>query len=76
MNKILPDKTMLLSHSVVGMSAFILCETDNSETVTSLWEKVKNTDIINTFDKYITCLVLLYTIGAIDLVDGVIRRNS
>lgn len=58
---ILPDKTIRVGFSVVGVGAILLQNIDSVETVSSLWSKVKAYEEIGTFEKFIAALVLLYS---------------
>lgn len=71
---ILPDKSITLSYSLVGIGSHILNELTISQTISSLWERVKNHEEINTFEKFVLSLDFLYTIGLIELKDGIVRR--
>ena len=73
---ILPDKSITLSYSLVGIGSHILNELAISQTISSLWERVKNHEEINTFEKFVLSLDFLYAIGLIDLKDGIVRRNK
>lgn len=73
---ILPDKNILLSHSLLGMGSIILNHLKSFHTVSSLWEKVKNTKEINSFEKYILTLDLLYIMGLIEFHEGLLRKKN
>lgn len=73
---ILPDKTIRVGFSVVGVGAILLQNIDSVETVSSLWSKVKAYEEIGTFEKFIAALVLLYSSGAILYNNGVIEKNK
>lgn len=74
--KILPDKTIKTEYSVLGIGALILNSMNSSETVSSLWEKSKNKTEINTYEKFISGLILLFTTGLIVYNKGVITKNK
>ena len=71
----LPDKTIKTTYSTLGIGAMLLTVASAQETVSSLWEKVKRNETTNTFDKYITALVFLYSIQAITFRDGLIYKG-
>jgi hypothetical protein len=73
---ILPDKSITLSYSLVGIGSYILNELATSQTISSLWERVKNHEEITTFEKFVLSLDFLYAIGLIDFKDGIVRRNK
>ena len=72
---ILPDKNISLSNSLIGTGSEILVELTVPQTVSSLWEKTRN-EKINTFEKFVLTLDLLYTFGLIELKDGMINRGE
>lgn len=73
---LLPDKTIKLEYSLIGIGAILLQNMNITETVTSLWEKSKGYDEINTFEKFVSGMLFLYTIGAIKYNDGIITKNK
>jgi len=72
----LPDKTIKTSYSLLGIGAVMLQNASATETVSSLWEKVKKEETINSYEKYIKGLVFLYTIGAITYERGILSIGS
>lgn len=68
----LPDKTIKTSFSLLGVGALLLQKASATETVSSLWEKVKKEDTVTSYEKYIRGLVFLYTIGAISYERGIL----
>lgn len=72
---ILPDKNISLSNSLIGTGSEILIELTVPQTVSSLWEKTRN-EKINTFEKFVLTLDLLYTFGLIEFKDGMINRGE
>ncbi len=73
---ILPDKIRTFRHSLLGTGSLILRHLSHGETVSSLWEKVKNYDEINTFTKFVLTLDFLYALNLIDFKDGLIIRRE
>jgi hypothetical protein len=73
---ILPDKTIRIEYSVIGIGAILLQYISHTESVSSLWEKVKLKNEINTYEKFISGLVILFAIGAIVYNNGVISKNK
>lgn len=71
---ILPDKTIKLKYSFLGAGSRILVELESCQTVSSLWEKVRNFDEIKAFDKYLLILDFLYAIGLIDFKEGLLKK--
>lgn len=73
---LLPDKTIRLEYSVIGIGALILESMSVTESVSSLWEKVKIKDEVNTYEKFISGLILLFSIGAVVYNSGVLSKNT
>lgn len=73
---ILPDKTIKIDYSVVGIGALILNAMGPSDTVSSLWERMKHYEQVNTYEKFISGLVLLFSAGVIVYNSGVIIKNK
>jgi len=71
---ILPDKTIKLKYSFLGAGSRILIELERPQTVSSLWEKVRNFDEIKTFDRYLLILNFLYILDLIDFREGLLKK--
>lgn len=63
----------MLRYSLLGAGTMILKELKIPQTVSSLWEKIRNTDEINNFEKFVLILDFLYMMGLIDFENGIIR---
>jgi len=73
---ILPTKHISEEYSVLGAGATVLRHLDSPQTVSSLWEFVRNAPGINFYWRFILTLDLLFAIGALDLTEGLIVRNN
>lgn len=73
---ILPNKNNILRYSIFGASSKLVSELENPQTISSLWEKVRIFEEINTFEKYVLSLDFLYMIGLINLDMGLITLNT
>ncbi|AEA46897.1 ABC-three component system middle component 6 [Archaeoglobus veneficus] len=71
---VVPDKTMKLKYSIIGAGSRILKELDTPQTVSSLWEKVRHSDEVGTFDKYVLILDFLYALGLIEFKEGLLKK--
>lgn len=71
---ILPDKNLLLSHSLLGMGSVVLDELTIPQTISSLWEKAHR-EGVTPFEKFILTLDLLYTFGLIEFDGSIIQRR-
>jgi hypothetical protein len=73
---ILPDKSVTLSNSLIGLGSHIIIELSSPQTVSSLWEKArKKYSEIRTFEIFVLTLDLLYAMGLIGLENGIIKRR-
>lgn len=73
---IIPNKSYILRYSILGASLKLISNLENSQTISSLWEKVRNYEEVNTFEKYILSLDFLYMIGLINFDMGLITLNT
>lgn len=73
---ILPTKNIYLSNSLLGLGAIILENIHKEDTVSSLWERVRKDAGINTFEKYVLSLDLLYVLKAVDIKNGILIKND
>lgn len=73
---ILPDKSISLSHSLLGMGSIIISELRVPQTVSSLWEKARDHEEIKTYEKFILTLDLLYMLELIEFEEGIIWRRK
>lgn len=71
---ILPTKHIKLENSLIGVSAELLKRLSIGRTVTSLWNEVKTVPGMQTYERFTLALDLLYTVGAVHLRDGLLRR--
>jgi len=71
---IIPDKNILLRYSILGAGTKIITELNIAQTVSSLWEKTRNYDEINNFEKFVLILDFLYMMGLLELENGIVRK--
>lgn len=71
---ILPDKTIRLRNSILGTGALLLERMDPEETVSSLWDKVRENPEMTSFDLYVLSLDFLFSLGLVSFSDGMVRR--
>lgn len=72
---ILPTKHISINHSLLGVGALLLEHLEQPRTITALWERTRTDPHIGSFERFILVLDLLYALGAIDLQDGLLRRQ-
>ena len=73
---ILPGKHISLDYSLLGIGGKLLGFLERPHTVSSLWEQAKTEPGIATFERFVMALTLLYTVGALDWDDGLLRRSE
>lgn len=71
---ILPDKNIKLEYSLLSCGATLLTEITEPQTLSLLWDKVKNHEALVSYEKFLLTLDYLYMINAITLKDGMIAR--
>lgn len=71
---ILPTKHIKLSNSLLNVGAEILKHLDESQTVTSLWNKARVVSHVKTFERFTLGLDLLFMLGMVDFEEGLLRR--
>lgn len=71
---ILPSKHISQDQSLIGVGAILLKKIGRPQTVTNLWETVREEDTIGTFERFVLALDMLHIAGAVALEDGLIVR--
>lgn len=71
---ILPNKHISTEFSFLGAGGELLSRLTDSETVSSLWDQVREIPSVATFERYALVLTMLYSLGAVYLEDGFLRR--
>ena len=70
---ILPTKHLELDRSLLAIGGRILNVLPRPRTVTSIWEEVRRHEEGLTFESFTLALTFLYTVGAVELTDELIR---
>lgn len=73
---ILPTKHITPAQSLLGVGALLLERLERAQSVSDLWEQVRSYSEVGTFQRYILALDLLFTLDAIDIRRGMIRRRA
>jgi hypothetical protein len=73
---ILPSKHIPEEQSLLGVGAVLLKELRHSQTVTGLWEKVRQEKAVGTFERFVLALDLLHVMGAVVLSKGMLARTG
>lgn len=71
---ILPTKHINPLDSLLGIGALILERLKTTKTVTQIWDEMRDTPQIATFERLVLGLDLLYTMELVELDGGLIRR--
>ncbi|MER8639189.1 hypothetical protein [Mesorhizobium sp. M1365] len=72
----LPSKYVPIEFSILGVAARLVDEIGPTETVSSLWDRVRQFAEVRTFDRYAEALTLLFAGGLISMEKGILRRTS
>jgi hypothetical protein len=64
---ILPTKHIEEKDTLLYSGALILKELSKPQTVSELWYKTKKSDSIDTFERFVATLDMLYIIGLVEL---------
>jgi hypothetical protein len=70
---ILPTKHLELDKSLLAIGGLILEVLRRPRTVTSTWEEARKSHQGLTFESFAHALALLYSIGAVDMTDELLR---
>ena len=73
---ILPSKHISQDQALIGIGAILLKEVDQPQTVTSLWESVREERTVGTFERFVLALDMLHIVGAVSLENGLIVRTQ
>lgn len=71
---ILPTKHIPTQRSLLGLGGVVLTALSGPTTTSALWDSVRSHAEIGTYGRFILTLDLLFTIGVIELRDGLIAR--
>ena len=71
---ILPDKHVSLADSILGVGAHLLSELDQPRSVSYLWNRVRDTQDVATFERFSLALAMLHALGLVEMKDGEIRK--
>lgn len=75
---ILPGKHLPLSRSYLNVGAVILGMINNKRTVSLLWDALKSRTEVQSFDRFVLGLDMLFALGLIDISDGgvIVRKRG
>ncbi|WP_400217501.1 ABC-three component system middle component 6 [Methanobrevibacter smithii] len=62
----MPNKCLKQEDTLLGSSAVIFNNLNDKQTLSELWDKVKQEEAIYNFERFILSLDMLYLLGIID----------
>lgn len=71
---ILPDKNIRLEFSLLNCGAIILQTINKPQTISFLWDRVRDSIAFASYDKFLLTLDYLFMVNAISLKNGLIAR--
>ncbi len=72
---ILPSKHISEERALLGVGAVLLSNLEQQQTVTSLWDKVRNNRSIGNYERFVLALDLLHITGVISMSQGMLQRE-
>lgn len=72
----MPNKYLNAEESLIGVGSLLLEHLGREQTLSSLWDKVKQSPRTGTFERFILGLDFLYLLGTIDIKGNRIIRMA
>ena len=73
---ILPSRSVREEQSLLGIGAVALGHLERPQTVTGLWEKMRDGNAALAYGRFVLALDILYIAGAVDLSGDVISKKN
>jgi hypothetical protein len=73
---ILPTKHITSPYSLLSLGALILGGLEEPSTVSRLWDRFRERREVATFQRFVLVLDLLFALGAVELENGLLRRQG
>ena len=73
---IMPTKHIPAEQSLLGAGAVVFAELSQPRTVTALWEAVRDSRSVPTFERFVLAITMLYALRVVRLEAGVIARSA
>lgn len=73
---ILPSKHIPEEQTLLGVGAVVLKCLEHPQTVTSLWDKLRNESVVGTYERFVLALDMLYMMGVVNLHRGIIGKEN
>jgi hypothetical protein len=71
---ILPTKHVRPADSLLSVGAELLASLSSDRTVTELWDEMRDTPGIVSFERFVLALDLLFALGLIEFKRGILMR--
>jgi len=72
---ILPTRHISPECSLLGLGSLLLGHLENETTVSRLWERVRTSERVGGFERFVLALDFLHAVGAVELREGMLRRT-
>ena len=73
---ILPSKHIPEEQTLLGVGAVVLRYLEHPQSVTGLWNKLRDERTVGTYERFVLALDLLFITGVIILSQGLINRRE
>jgi hypothetical protein len=73
---ILPTKHIPLRMSCLAAAARLLETLNDPQSVSELWYTVREAPEVATYDRFVLTLDLLYSLGLVELEEGLLKRTT
>jgi hypothetical protein len=73
---ILPTKHIPTPNSLLAVGALVLEELRRPQTLTALWDRLREVPEVATFSRLVLAVDMLYLLDAIVYDDGLLRRKG
>ena len=72
---ILPTKHIPAEQTLLGAGAVIFSRLSQPRTITGLWESVRESEAVGTFERFVLAVMMLYALHAVRFEGGVIVKG-
>ena len=73
---ILPSRSVREEQSLLGIGAVALGHLGRPQTVTGLWEKMRDGNAVLAYGRFVLALDMLYIAGAVELSGNMISKKT
>jgi hypothetical protein len=70
----MPNKNIKLEYSLLNCGVIILENLQETDTISSLWEKVRSSETMVNYEKFVLTMDYLFLISAVRMENGMIVR--